>query len=579
MKKLLVLFVVVFAALAMFADDVEWLVENVSGGQRGGTLYLTTTDGPKSLNSYQAQETSSTDILDWLFDTPMQANNKGIVSLQAMAKDFSVKETEKGVIYTFTLRKGLKWSDGEPITADDFVFTAEKIAFVNEMTANGNGAYLDDKDNLPVVKKVDDYTVSFTYTESKFRQGYTMLGGMTIFPKHYFADKVDTPEHFKQTWTVNEVDKLVTSGPFILAEYKEGVRLVLKRNPNYYAKSKDGVQLPYLDQVVYNIVPNSNTELLKFEAGESDLYGPTAKDFPQIKAEASEKGWNVVIGGPALGSQFIAFNFNAPDKYKRAWFRDVNFRKAVAYAFDKQSIIDNLYNGLGVPLYGPTSSSSGFYNPEVENLGYRFSISKAKRYLKKAGFTWNSNGKLVDKDGNIVKYTLSTNTGNTVREEIGNILADSLAKLGIEVVFRPIAFNTLVQKLFGGDWDSIIIGLTGGVDLGNGWNVNRLDGGLHFWNYSPETQDWVDKDDYFVPDYEKRIDEIFKEQAVTLNQDKLKELFNEYQMLVAENQILVYTVAQNYLVAYKKSVHIFNPTPSPAAGSLWKRYCIWKETK
>jgi peptide/nickel transport system substrate-binding protein len=132
-----------------------------------------------------------------------------------------------------------------------------------------------------------------------------------------------------------------------------------------------------------------------------------------------------------------------------------------------------------------------------------------------------------------------------------------------------------------GDWEAVIIGLTGSVDPASGWNVWRLDGGLHFWNYSPEVKpDMFDdalKADYVVPEYEKRIDEIMRLQVSTVDKDELHKLFDEFQMLVAEHQVLVYTVAQNYLVAYKKSVHIYNPDPNPAAGVLWAAWNIWKD--
>jgi len=575
MKKLLVLLLVVISALALFAEDVDWLVEDVSGGTVGGTLYVGTLNGPKTLNPYWAQETSSTNITDITLDTMLHADNKGMVTLPGMAKNFWKEETETGVKYYFELRKGLKWSDGVPLTIDDVLFTT-KIVFDPNMTANGNGAYLDDQDRLPTYEKVDDYTIVYEY-ESKFRNGYTMLGGISILPKHVFEAVADDPEKFAQTWTVEQLSQVVGSGPFLISEYKEGVRVVLEKNPYYYAKSKDGVQLPYLDKYVMSIIPDQNTERLKFEAGEIDLIAPTPENFPSLKAQASQKGWKTVVGGPNLGSNFVAFNFNAQDPIKRAWFRDTNFRTAIAYAFDKQSVIDNLYNGLGTAMYGPVSQSSGFYNPAVDELGFRYSLATAKRYLRNSGFTTNSEGKLVDKDGNVVAFTMVTNAGNTVREEICNILVDSLQKLGMEVTYRPINFNTLVNNLSAGEFDSLVLGLTGSVDPGSGWNVWRLDGGLHFWNYSPETLETVDPNDYFVPDYEKRIDEIFRLQAITIDDQKLKELFNEYQMLVAQNQVMVYTVAANYLIVYNDTLVPYNPEPSPAAGVLWNIEAVYKK--
>jgi peptide/nickel transport system substrate-binding protein len=579
MKKFLVLLLVFVSALAVFAEEVDWAIEDVAG-KPGGTLFLDTTSGPKTMNPAWAQETSSTDIIGWVLDTLVHASNKGLAELPGLAKEFSAEVREDGkTVYTYVLRKGLKWSDGMPLTIDDVIWSFEKIWFDANMTANGNGAYLDSNNELPTIVKVDDYTVQFVYN-TKFRRGHESIGWTEILPKHVLEPYVEEGR-FQEAWSLAELDKVVASGPFVLKEYKEGVRVVLEKNPYYYRKDKNGVQLPYLDQIVYIIVKDLNTARLKFEAGETDIYSPTAEEFPEIRAMAEEKGWIVKQGGPNLGSNFVTFNFNAKDPVKRKWFRNVYFRRAIAFAIDKQTLIDVLYNGLGAPLYGPVSPSSGYYNPEVENLGFRYSLARAKKELRDGGFVLKG-GKLYDADGNQVKFELTTNAGNNVREEIGNILKENLSKLGIEVNFAPMQFNALVGKLVStGDWEAIIIGLTGSVDPASGWNVWRLDGGLHFWNYSPEikpdmfTEEM--KADYWVPDFEKRIDEIMRLQVSAVDKDELRKLLDEFQMLVAENQIVVYTVAQNYLVAYKNIVHVYNPEPNPAAGVLWSGWNIWKE--
>jgi peptide/nickel transport system substrate-binding protein len=576
MKKLLVFTLVLLTSLFIFAEP-EWLIEDVEGGQRGGTLFLSTTSGPKTLNEYWAQETSSTDITDYFRETLLHTNNRAQWSEPGLAKEFWMEETaDGGTAYHFVIREGLSWSDGTPFTIDDIVFTWEKVIVPEGMQANGNDVYEDEEGNLPELT-VDGNHLTFTYP-TKFRFGFEALGGnIAVLPKHKFEDRVSDPDTFAQTWTVEQIDDIVGLGAFIVTEYVEGVRVVLERNPYYFAKSKDGVQLPYLDKIIYQIVQDLNTERLKFEAGEIDVFAPTAENFPSIRAQADEKGWKTIIGGPSNNSQFVTFNFNAVDPVHRQWFRNVHFRRAVAFAFDKQSVIDTLMNGLGEPMYGPRSRSSAYYNPEIENLGFRYSLAMARRELQEGGFSWNSNGELIDSEGNVVKFDLSTNSGNNTREEIGNILVDSLSKLGIEVNFRPVQFNTLVGQLYSEDWDAIIIGLSGGDDPAWGSNVWALDGGLHFWNWSPEVQDWVDPNDYYVSDAERRIDEIMRTNKSVFDEQKLQEMWDEWQMLIAENQIVVYTVSQNVLYAFVDELHIYNPDPNPLAGVLWRPWGLWKE--
>lgn len=576
MKKLLLIVLAIVTVLTVFGEP-EWLIENVQGGKRGGILYLSATSGPKTYNPFWSQERTSSDIIDYFTDTLLHLNYTGMADRPGLASKFWNEETKEGVIYYFTLRKGLQWSDGKPLTIDDVIFSFE-MAFDSKMSANGNGSFLDANNELPKMEKVGTDTVKFTY-KTKYRTGFLQLGGQYIIPKHIFSPAAGDPEKFAQIWTIEQTSKLVGVGPFLVKEYKDGVRIVLERNPNYYVKSKDGVQLPYLDQIVYIIVPDTNTQRLKFEAGDFEVYGVPAESFPAIKALSKEKGWTTIVGSPNPGPSFVAFNFNAPDVKKRAWFRNVNFRKAVSYSINRKALIDNNFNGYGEETFGPEVSSSPYYNTEVDKMGYKYSLTTAKKLLEQGGFVYKGKD-LYDKEGNRVEFDLSTNVSTAFWVDVGNILAESLSKLGIKVNFRPIDFNTLVTHITSdGKWDCVVLRVSGdGADPASGWNTWQLDGGLHFWNASPDVFDFVDKADYVVPESEKRLDEIFRLQAVTIDQNELDKLFKEYQKIVAENQILIHTVAQNYLVAFKSTVHIFNPKPAPLAkGVLWAPWAIWKD--
>jgi peptide/nickel transport system substrate-binding protein len=576
MRKFLVFLLVMLTAVSLVAQT-EYYVQDVSGGTKGGTLFLQTTSGPRTYNYAWSQESSTSDITAFFMESLMQTTNRGQWADIGLAKEYWFEENEMGgTSYYFRLREGVKWSDGTPFTVEDVMFSWENIWSIAEMTANGNDGYKTTNGNLPTARLVDSNTIAFDYPEV-FRNGFNYIGGaMQIYPKHVFQDRVKDadgnpdPEKFAQTWTLDQIDQIVALGAFIPTSYQEGVRIVLERNPNFWHVDKDGVQLPYLDRVEYAIIPDLNTGRLRFEAGQADLIAPTPENFPSLRAQADEKGWDTIIGGPVNSSQFIAFNFNAADPVKRQWFRDVNFRMAVAYAFDRDSVIDNIYQGLGEAMYGPRSRSSAYYNAEIEKIGIRYSLIQARRTLQAGGYTWQG-GKLHDSNGNKVTFTLITNAGNNVREEIGNVLVDSLNRLGMEVIFRPVQFNALVADLYTDKWDSLILGLTGGDDPGFGTNTWTLDGGLHFWNWSPERYDWVaEQNDYYVSDAERRIDEILRVSQSIIDPDELQKLWDEWQMLIVENQILIHTVSQNYLIVYNNKLNFANPAPNPLAGVLWR---------
>lgn len=574
MKKLLVLLVVLIAAGLLFAAP-EYQVEETFNGKPGGTFYYWGLGDPKTFNYDWAQETSSTDPLGFTLATLIEADEGGMPSLPGLAKNWWF--SDDGLTFFVQIREGLQWSDGAPFTMDDVYWTFVDLSFVPENTANGNGSYLDSNDQLPVVEIVDETTISFTWTVPQVT-ALRQIGFRPIMPKHILEEVVANGT-YPEFWTIADFDKLVGMGPFVITDYVEGVRIVFERNPYYWKVDASGVQLPYFDKLNYELLADQNTSLLRFEAGEIDLYGPTAEQFPRLAEMAAEKGWITGVGGPALGSQFVTFNFNSTDPVKREWFRNDGFRRAFVYAMDRDAIIESLYNGLGSPLYGPVSPSSGFYNPEIEEFAYKYSITRARLELRRGGFNWLPDGTCVDANGNPVEFELITNAGNVVREAISNIIVDGAAKLGIKVNFRPIDFNTVVARLTDATYEAVVIGLTGSVDPGTGWNVYRLDGGLHFWNYPPDynPDDHITEDIYVLPDWEKRVDEIYRLQtSAVVDQDRY-DLFAEFQVLFAEYQPVVFTMAQNFLYVYKNNIKMPVEKLTPATGLLFQLEGWWKE--
>ncbi|MDI3495693.1 MAG: peptide/nickel transport system substrate-binding protein [Pseudothermotoga sp.] len=585
MKKFLVvvfavlIFVSVFAAekYVYFDENTPYLGANATG-KYGGTLIIPSLgSGPKTMNAVVAQETSSTDVIDRFMETLIQLDNYARMH-PALAKkcELEVTDDEKMII-TLWLREGVRWSDGTPFTADDFVFSMNEI-YCNPDIPNDMADLLEDSQGrLPVAEKVDDYTVRIVYQEP-YRLAVRYAAGIRIFPKH-IAEPWVKEGKFKEMWTVESINKreLVGLGPYIPVEYVPDQYVRLERNPYYFKKDANGQQLPYLDGLVFKIIPDLNAIRLAFENGEVDVYGVTAQFYPDIKNKAKEKGWIVGTGGPTFGTTFLTLNFNCPDPVKRKWFRNEFFRKAIAYSMDKDAMIDTLMAGLGTAQWGPISAAAAAYYNDDALRKYPYDLDYARMMLQMGGFSWDKDGNLIDEDGNKVEFILMTNAGNTTREGVCNILRDELSKLGIKVTFSPIDFNTLVQKLVStGDWEAIVIGLTGSDEPQGGANVWKLDGALHFWNYSPEVKDFVSPDIYEVPEWEAEIDRIFTENVRILDQQKVYEMFSRYQELVSEHLPLIYTIQQLYLYAYTDKLHNAEPT---AFGGIWawNEEWIWKE--
>ena len=544
---------------------------NLTVGKYGGYLVVGTWNNPKTFNHHIAQETSSTDITYRLHAGLTEVNPITDKVEPALAKSWEI--SEDGLTITFHLRQGLQWSDGEPFTADDVVFTFNGVIF-NEDVRTDYRDVLMVEGQLPTCEKVDDYTVKFTLA-APFRPFLRQIGG-AIYPAHKLKNLSRVynpdadPEALNSVWGVDTPpEEIVGMGPFRLKEFIPDQLVVLERNPYYWKVDPQGNRLPYLDGIKFVIVGGADAEMLKFRNGELDVYAPRPEDLSTLIAEAEQKGFEVRIDPtkPMFGTTWIVFNQDCPNEKLKEYFRMVEFRRAMAHLVDKQSIIDNVYLGLAVPQWSPVSILSPFYAPEVV-AKYEYDPDAAAQLLDQIGLVdQNGDGWRDLPDGTTFEFELNTNVGNTVREQICQIFADDCAKVGIKVNFNPINFNALVTKLLGSEYEAVLLGLTGSSEPNSGANVYRSCGGLHFWRYS-ECEN--------PRPFQQRIDELYDLGVKTYDFDEAYQYYAEFQKLFSENVDLIFTV--NMVFRYALYKNLKNTAEfSPLAGALGFSEYLWKE--
>ncbi len=439
------------------------------------------------------------------------------------------------------------------------VFTFEKLIYNESIPASARDIFTLEGKQISV-HKVDAHTVSFTLPV-KFAPFLRSLG-QEILPRHALEKIVDEGK-FNNAWGVNTPpEKIVGTGPFMLEQYIPGQRVVLKRNPHYWRKDQESNPLPYMDKIMHIVVQNQDVELLKFQSKEIDYLGMRGSDYPILKPNERRGNFTVYNVGPAFGTNFITFNQNTgrdPETgkpyvvpHKLKWFTDLRFRRAVAHAIDKQSIINIVMNGLGFPQYSAMSPAAKlFYSADV--VKYDYSPQKSRALLKEMGFKdTDGDGVLEDTAGNPLQFNLFTNSENTQRIKITGIIRKDLEEVGMKVNFTPLEFNNLVSKLSSNyQWDAMIIGLTGGIEPHFGKNVWYSSGHLHVWNplqKKPATA------------WEKRIDEIFDQAAQELDTGKRKKLYDEWQLIVSQQLPLIYTVLPASLHAVRNKFGNLYPT-------------------
>lgn len=467
-----------------------------------------------------------------------------------LAESWTISEDNKTIV--FTLRDGLKWSDGQPLTSEDVIFSYNDL-YLNPKIPNNyrDSLRIGESKAFPKIQKLDDRRIQFQITEPF--APFLDAAELPILPAHVLRETIEKKDKngnpiFLTVWgTDTPPQDLIVNGAYKLKSYVTSQRLIFEKNPYYWKKDNQGNALPHIPEVVWAIVESTDTSLLQFRSGSLDSVGISPEYFSLLKKEEERGNFTIYNGGPAYGTSFLSFNLNQGqrkgkplvDPIKSKWFNNLNFRQAIAYGIDRDRMINNIYRGLGSKQNSEVSVQSPFYNKDLK--GYNYDPEKAKKLLSQAGFQYNAKNELLDSDGNLVQFVLNTNAGNKIREAMGTQIQEDLGKIGIKVDFSPMSFNVLVDKMSNSlDWDAIILGLTGGNDP-HAPNVWYVDGNLHMFNQEPQpgTQPIQGR---VVSDWEKQIAALYLQGSQILQFDERRKIYDQAQVLTQEYLPFIYLV-------------------------------------
>lgn len=539
---------------------IDYIQSQAPIGIFGGSLVISTIgEGPKTFNPCNTKDATSSAMAGLLYDGLLTTDSLTGDVIPQLAKEYKIDGND----YIITMRKGLVWTDGKPITADDVLYTYNEVVFKGLGNPSTMDAMMIDGE-LPKLSKIDDYTVKFT-TSRPFAPFLRQLT-YPIVPKHYFKPYSDKGASvFNAFLSPNTNPKtIVSNGAFKLKEYVAAQRVVFERNPNYYKINLNNEKLPYLDKLIYLIVGDTNNEILKFEAKEIDVLSLKGDSVARYKSQEDKSDFSIYNLGPDTGTMFVAVNLNnRRDKnckfyvniVKQQWFQDKNFRAAIDWAIDRKGMVQNIAYGVAEPLFTAESLNSIYLNKSIK--GHPQDLSKSKELLKASGF-YLKGKKLYDKNGNRVEFDLFTNAGNLEREAIGVMIKQDLEELGMKVNFKPIEFNSLVNKLTNThDWDLVIMGLTGTpLEPHDGKNVWTSKGSLHLFNMREPNYKIDDR-----LDWEKELDDIYREGALKLTYDERKPIYDRYQQIIYDEKPIIYLYSPIRITAVRKKLKNIFPTP------------------
>lgn len=502
----------------------------------------------------------------------------------ALAESWILSEDKKRII--FTLRSELKWSDGEPLTADDVVFTYQDIYLNKKIpTVYRDFLRIGSSGAFPSVKKLDRQRVEFILPEP-FAPFLRYVEKLKILPAHVLRESVfstdtDGKPLFLSTWNTNtKPEKIISNGAFKLAIYTPSQKIVLQKNPFYWRADAVGNSLPYLDRVIIQIIPSTDNQLLRFRSGELDSLKVDAEAFQLLKREEKRGKYQIYNGGPQFGYQFVGFNLNQAknsegkpflNPIKSRWFNNLAFRQAVAYAINRQQINNNIYRGLGAIQHSALGVQSPYYlSPEAGLKVYNYDPEKARILLLDAGFKYNNANELLDKDGNRVEFTILVKSEEKLRIDTAVRVKEDLSKIGIQANLQVLNFNTVLQKLLSSrDWECYVgaFGVPGADFEPNLLSLFWLSkGSFHQFNLGAKPGEKPMKN-WQVYDWEKEIDRLFTAGYQTVDENKRREIYGQFQQIVAEQLPIFFLVNPLSFQAIRNRID--NLKFSAIGGAFW----------
>ena len=534
-------------------------------GRPGGRLVVSLRGEPKTVNPLIAADARSREVIGVMQADLVHINRATQLTESALAKSWKI--SPDGLTYTLVLRQGLRFSDGQPLDADDVIFTFR--------------VYLDENVHAPqrdllivggkpiVVRKVDAHTIVFQLAKT-YGVGERLFDGLAILPRHLLEKPYQEGKLGQFGALAAARDQWAGLGPFRMKEYVAGQRLVLERNPYYWKSDAKGNRLPYLEELVFLFVPNADAQVLKFQSGETDMISQLgAENFSVLSRQ--QRGYAMTDGGPGLEYNFLFFNLNdAGDKSspemqrKQKWFRDVKFRLAVSAAVDREAIVRLVYQGRGSAIWGLVAPGNRRWGNEKLARPPR-SLERARMLLQEAGFSWgngrNGESSLLDSDGKSVEFSILTSSSNADRAKMTALVQDDLKQLGMRVQVVPLEFRSLLDRVTQSkEYDACVMGIASlDADPNSDINVWLSSGGTHLWNPSqahPSTP------------WEAEIDRLFDSQMSARTFDERKKIYDRMQEVMAEQQPMIFLASANILAGAKNSVGNFHP-------AVLEPYILW----
>ncbi len=481
--------------------------EMVTGPVDGDAIVEATISEALNLIPALASDSASFEIIGQIYDGLVKYD-KDLNIVPALAESWEISEDKRTL--TFHLRKDVRWHDETPFTAQDPLFTYEIMTAPKTPTA-----YANNFQQIEKAEAVDDYTFRVTYQRPLAKALSTW--NFAIMPAHLLrGENLDTSLLARQP---------IGTGPYKMEKWEPGQRMILTANDTYFNGR------PHLNRIIIRLIPDLNAQIMELLAGNIDTMSLTPNQYEDKRSDPTLTEKYNLFRYPAFSYSYLGFNL------KRPLFQDPKVRRAIAYAINKEEIVEGILLGLGSVANGPFKPDMWINNKNVKP--YPFDPVKAKVLLTEAGWVDTDHDGILDKDGQKFQFTIITNQGNKTREQVATLIQSSLKEVGIEVRIHIIEWAAFLKEyLDKHNFDAVVMGWTIPIEpaMYDVWHSSKnKPGELNFINYKNE-----------------EVDRLIDEARFILDTDEQKKYYDRVQEILYDEVPYVFLYVPDVLPIYSK---------------------------
>jgi peptide/nickel transport system substrate-binding protein len=493
-------------------EDGDWLVRRIGAE-------------PATLNPVTATDVYESTINGYVYESLLERDNRTLDLVPLLADSYEVSPDR--LSYLFTLRDGVKWQDGKPLTSSDVVFTFKTVKDESVDAPHLRSYYR----SLEKIEALDARRIRFTFSEPYFKS-LEMIGGMSIIPQHIFSTG-DFNTHPAGRSPVG-------SGPYRFVRWETGKEITLEKNKDYWGEN------PFLDRIVFKIITDETVALQVLKRGEMDLMALTPVQW--VKQTEGRKFSRTFDKHKYYlpGYSFIGWNGRRPV------LSDPKVRRAMTMLLDRDSILKNLRYGFGRVVSGNFFYESPDYDRTIEPWPY--DPAKAAALLDEAGWVDSDGDGIRDKDGVPFRFEFTMTSGSQFADQMSTILKEELTKVGIEMSIRPLEWALFTKMLDDRNFDAVIMGwsLPVEADPYQVWHSSQTEKGSNFIGFS-----------------NREADLIIEEARVTFEKEKRVQLYRRFHQIMHEEQPYTFLFVNESLVAVDRRFESVNVYPLGLDTSEW----------